>query len=73
MGRLRRHYARRVRLWQRCWAEDDYRAHKRRERRLDLAVRVARRIEEVTGERPVIINCDDAAVVVANGRPLVIR
>lgn len=70
MARLRRRFCRRVPPGRQfCWAEADCRAHGRRERRLDLAVRAARRIEELTGERPVIFNCDDAAVVVANGRP----
>lgn len=70
MARMRRRYARRVPPGrQLCWAESECREHARRERRLDVAIRAARRIEETTGERPVIYNCDDAAVVVANGRP----
>lgn len=74
MTRLRRRFARRVPAGhQFCWAEDDCRAHGRRDRRLDLAIRAAQRIEEITGARPVIINCDDAAVVVAPGHRKVFR
>lgn len=73
MGRLRRHYARRVRLWQRCWAERDCRLHHERDHRLDCAARAARRIHDITGEQPVIYNCDDAAVLVATGFRKVFR